>query len=684
MFCTSCFNDSSRTRSLNLRHLLALRRVALAIVFHAEASYATPSDNGRVLDNAIEVTVQADRSATTPGSRDPSIASATLTRARLAAPGLQAGDVLRTQPGVIITASGGLGASTTVCMRGGNPADTAVYLAGVRLNDDIGGAADLSMIPLWLIHHIEIYRGNAPLEADRMGPGGAIFFEPIRPTKAMGSVGYYAGSWGTSRGWAYRGGRHGAVSYLVGLSADRASNRYPFVDDRGMLLSPGERPTELRRNADERTMDAWAIARIELGNGFVLDWLSNALQREQGVPRLALLQSRAARQATTRTLASLSLKGPVDAARNATFETRLSVLTSRMSYDDPLRELGLYTPKLTIDDRRVEQEIAIRFDPSESFRLRPAVNWSYETIDRNPNDIPLAYASRLRGRFASNVEVEVNPYVTLRGLANVECHQTGVNSNGYCAQYQPTGRVGGELHFDAFTILASAGRYLRVPTLGELYGVSGTVHGNPALEPESGKTLDLGLRAAANPGRVLRKIYLDAFGYERWADELIAYARTGQGYVRPYNVQAARVRGLEILLGGRVTQFIGLEVTGTLMDPRDASRGRLVQNAILPYRSRLIVAPRARFDWMRKSATGVSGAGAQLTAFYQSSRFADPAGLAIIDEQLTIDLETHLEWFDGLLTVRGRVADLFDVKRTDLVGYPLPGRSIYLGLEAQY
>ena len=60
-------------------------------------------------------------------------------------------------------------------------AETPVYLAGVRINDDVAGAADLSTLPLWLIDRVEIYRGNAPLEADRFGIGGAIFFEPLRP-----------------------------------------------------------------------------------------------------------------------------------------------------------------------------------------------------------------------------------------------------------------------------------------------------------------------------------------------------------------------------------------------------------------------------------------------------------------------------------------------------------------------
>lgn len=670
-------NETARTRSLTQRRASAVFCCAATVAGVTAELHAAPPDAN------IEVTVKGDRSETAPGGRDPSIASSVVTHARLSAPGLQAQDVLRTQPGVFVIESGGFGSASTACIRGANAADAPVYLAGVRLNDDVGGTADLSMIPLWLIHRIEIYRGNAPLEADRMGPGGAIFFEPKRPTKTTGGVGYYGGSWGTSRGWAYRGAKQGALSYLVGLSADRASNRYPFVNDQGMLLAPGERYTELRRNADERTLDAWALARAELGNGFVLDWVSNATQREQGVPRLALLQSLAARQTTSRYLVSLALKGPLDHARTSTVEARMSMHHGRSAYDDPLRELALYTPRLAIDDRRIEQELAARFELSDRVRLRPAVDWAYETIGREPNDIPLARAKRQYVRLAGNAEFDVSDYVTLRGLANAECHHTGAKAGGYCDELLPTGRLGGELRLGMASIFASVGRYLRVPALGELYGVSGTVHGNRDLEPEKGRTLDLGIRVAAYPGRVIRKLYLDAFVYARWADALIAYKPVGP-YVRPYNVPSARVQGLEILLGSRVTDLVCLEITSTLMDPRDVSKRRQTINDLLPYRSRLLLAPRVRLDWERPRANGISGAGAQLSALYQSSRFADPAGLGIIDEQLTFDFETYVAWFNGLLTMRGRVADLLDAKRTDLVGYPLPGRSVYVGLEARY
>jgi iron complex outermembrane receptor protein len=73
-----------------------------------------------------------------------------------------------------------------------------------------------------------------------------------------------------------------------------------------------------------------------------------------------------------------------------------------------------------------------------------------------------------------------------------------------------------------------------------------------------------------------------------------------------------------------------------------------------------------------------------VSALYQSSRYVDPAGLGVIAQQTSVDVEVDATWFDGLLTARFRVADLFDATRTDIIGYPLPGRSAYFGLEASW
>ncbi len=681
--------DSSRSlawgctpRPACLAGFVAWATSCLAARAAADDPPATPAP--AVVPLVEEIRVRGDPIRDPVGPKDRAVAGSLVSRDRLVGPGLEAQDVLRTQPGVAVTESGGFGAPATAAIRGATAEDTPVYLAGVRLNDDVGGTADLALVPLWFIDHVEVYRGNAPLEADRLGPGGAIFFEPRQPTKETGGLGYYGGSWGASKGWAYEGARSGSVGVLVGVSADHATNRYPFVDDHGTLFEPGNATTATRENADETTLEGWSLAHVELGGGTTLELLANATTREQGVPSLALVPTRKAREQAERGLVGVALRAPVGRDGRAMLDARTSVLVGSTAYSDPLLELALYTRELRIVGRRVEQTIGGAVDLTDALRIRPVATVAHEGIERDPDDIPIGRARREFARVAVGAEEQAPDGLTIHALGSVECHHTAANPDEVCDVLAPTGRVGAEVGTRRLHWLANVGRYVRVPTLGEVYGASGTVRGNPALAPETGATADFGVRAQSRSGTVIYGAYVDAFVFARWASGLIAYERTGQGFVTPYNVGAARVLGAELLTGVALTQILRIEVAATALDPRDTSRDRTTVNDILPFRSRFIAAPRLRADWKRTSRDGVSGVGGEVRALYQSSRYVDPAGLGVVGQQATVDVEGDVAFFDGLLTARVRVADLFDAARSDIIGYPLPGRSLYGGLESSW
>jgi iron complex outermembrane receptor protein len=377
---------------------------------------------------------------------------------------------------------------------------------------------------------------------------------------------------------------------------------------------------------------------------------------------------------------------PLDAAERYVLLSRTSFLNGRAEYDDPVYELNLRTSNLTVSGKRVEQTLDATLDVSDSVRLHPAVNLAEERIEREPDDIPLGRTHREYVRTAVGATYSPLAWVTLSALAAGECHHTGVEKGSSCDSLEPTGRAGFEIGSERLRVLANFGRYVRVPTLGEMYGVSGALHGNPDLTAETSQSVDIGVRAKTGKGPLWQGAYVDAFAFRRWAEGLIAYRRAGQGFMVPYNVGQVQISGVEILTGLKLNRIVQTEVSTTLLDPRDTTPGRTESNNVLPYRSRLIVAPRVRADWTRPSSTrnGVSGLGAEVRLLYQSSRFADPGGLGVIEQQTTVDIESHLSFFRGLLTLRGRVSDLFDSKRTDYIGYPLPGRSVYFGLEATW
>ena len=101
-------------------------------------------------------------------------------------------------------------------------------------------------------------------------------------------------------------------------------------------------------------------------------------------------------------------------------------------------------------------------------------------------------------------------------------------------------------------VLANVGRYVRVPTLGELYGSSPLVQGSPGLGVERGWTADAGLRATLPLSERVGRLSLESFAFVRTASDLVRFRRTGLSSATPYNVAASRILGLEAALAGEL------------------------------------------------------------------------------------------------------------------------------------
>jgi len=77
----------------------------------------------------------------------------------------------------------------------------------------------------------------------------------------------------------------------------------------------------------------------------------------------------------------------------------------------------------------------------------------------------------------------------------------------------------------------------------------------------------------------------------------------------------------------------------------------------------------------------VKRTGVDARVSYRGSRLADPAGLIVLPASTELDLGATL-LFEGDLTVRGAIDDVFDAHHFDFIGYPVPGRSFHLSVEA--
>jgi iron complex outermembrane receptor protein len=652
-----------------------MRRSGLSFVLFIHLFVA---GSARAAPPTDEVSVRGE--ALAPPSRDRSVAGSVVREDRLSAPGLEAADVLRAEPGVQVSESGGAGAPAAASVRGATAAQTPVYLGGVRLNDDVGGAADLSLVPLWLVARVEVYRGNAPVEADRAGIGGAIFFEPVRPERAGRAAGGMLGSFGARSAWAYAGAGDGRSAAAIGARVDAATNDYAYVDDEGTRFEPQSARVLRRTNADVATYDVWALDTVKLADGGPrVDVLFNGVERVQGLPGLGLLPTRSARATTSRELGAVSARLPCDAC---TLTVTTSALLARSTIDDPLRELGLGAARTTTEGARVEQAVVTRFAPVARVSVHPALRAAFERLAVSSAAGDALHARRLTSSGGALVEWAATDRLTARAVAGVECDGTassGFGEGGVCGDLTPSARAGAQWDpADGVTLLAGAGRYGRVPTLGERFGTSAAVRGNPALVPESGVTVDIGARVSWGT------LALDVFAFARAAKDLVAYERSSAGYVLPYNVGSAAVRGVEALARWTPVALLDVDLAATALDARDTSAARTTVNDVLPFHSRLVLVPRATLKMGAVRALLVDAARVRVSYVYQSSRYADAAGLVVIPEQGSLDVEVEAELARRRLALRARLSDALDQTRFDLVGFPLPGRAAYAAMEVRW
>jgi iron complex outermembrane receptor protein len=457
---------------------------------------------------------------------------------------------------------------------------------------------------------------------------------------------------------------------------ERADNDYTYRDDRG-TLSPDDDRTARRDNADFRARDAWAVGRTTLSRGATVVTVLNAFEREQGLTGLSLVPARAARARTGRVLAGVTARVPC--ARDCRLELATSGIVARSRINDPFRELSLGATEVASRGTRIAQDVGVRWQAMHTLRLSARVGQEREHLRQWRRQAGSLRTHRDVSRASAHGAWDALDALTVSAVTALERHATTGPSEP-AERVEPSARLGAELRMTPqLSLLASGSRGARVPTLGELYGVSAVVFGNPALKPEHAWSVDLGARAHARP---LRRVALsgELFGFSRWSSDQIVFRRSGVGAVRPFNVATSRTLGLEAAAAADGWSHVLVTASATLLDPRDTTESRQEVNDLLPFQPRLSSSARLELyatrplDALDRVALGAS-------SHYRASTVADPAGLIIVPEQHQLDTDLSFWFWQRALALRAAVENVLDARRTDTVGLPLAGRSFYASAE---
>jgi vitamin B12 transporter len=669
-----------RGRSTRFRGATLLGCLAL---FEAAPGSAAESDSAR-----DEVVVEGQG----PEARDPTAATTVIQGAHLHEPSPTAAEVVEQAPGVQVTRTGTVASLSTLSVRGSDASQVAVFFGGIRIQDELTGVSDLSRIPVWAVERVEVVRGTTPLDAPGRALAGAVFFEPRVTERPAALVGTSVGSYGTVSGYGLfsvaspppqnADARAVRVHTSLSLRLDQGDGNFVYRDDGETAFDPSDDQRRVRQNSDYRGFDMLGLSRLSGGSvtrPWKVDLLLGALHRNQGVSSLSATPALFARLTSTREL--LGVVFDQHFSPRLSLKAKASVTRQLDDFLDPRGELGFGVPELEASSLRTTGSLNVRTRPVSSLGFGLSLHGEFARLVRYSAAPDLANGQE--GILSARADAAWNT-TGFDTIAFVEALCVGATGQAEGKETRtedcaPEARLGSSVELvPGLSLKANVGYGVRAPTLGERFGMTATTRGRPGLKFEKGPGGDLGLvlQKAGRAGR----LSLELFGFARAAQDLIVFERSSLGYVRPQNIGSGRFLGVETALRAQAPRFVRFDAAFTAQDPRNTSSDRVEGNTLLPYRSQLLGHAELEL-YLEPLKSWITRVGSFLSLNYRSGRVLDPAGLLVLPEQATWDVGARYEFFEGRLRAQAQVQNLFDAARFDLLGYPLPGRTVELGLE---
>ena len=625
-------------------------------------------------------------------------------------------DALGATVGVDSRSLGGLGAFASVTVRGNAPGHTQVSIDGVPLSRLGSVTADLGRYELDSFDRVELYRGAVPVTLGGAGVGGALDLQSRVGRAATGE------RWHLTVGGGSFGARAGRLRFGDGDPSSRAmaaevgyagaTGDYDFFDDGGTLLSPADDRTSTRINNGYDQLDAVVrAAGTSTGGG----WRGGvrALARRQGVPGAGWDQARSTRLDTAggtvdgaidrdepggvtgaavrasayATLEVQAFRDPDDEIGTASQDRRYLTLGGGGQVAGTLRRgrhRGTAAVELRADHYRDRDDAAMRFATAGN-RLGAALALA--------DDVTLA-DGRLSLEPALRLEV-------LRTVPLEDAATGGAPAAPTRDEVLASPRLAARhLVTSDLALKASVGRYARVPTALELFGDRGFLVGRPDLRTERGWSGDLGAvyAPAAALGPVDR-IYVELAGFVARPVDVIALVTTGGLVTRPVNLDGADLRGVELAATARLARAVTLSGNYTFLDATQRSTQPSLDGAALPGRPRHAAA--VRLDAARRVRGHLLDLFGDVS--YSAGAFVDEANLQAVPARTLVGAGAKAEvtcWLSLGLEVKNLLdarvehveldppprPDLESAPRalSDLVGFPLPGRSLYVRADLRW
>lgn len=607
-------------------------------------------------------------------------------------------DLLTESVGVQVRRFGGLGAFSTVSIRGSTPNQVDIFLDSVRLNQANAGLVDLGDLSLDNIERIEIYRGFAPLQLGAGSIGGAINLVTRRVTgqpQNRASLSY--GSFDTRKASLYRSQSFPShkMGYLALFNYTESDGDFKFFDDNGTRFNARDDEITTRTNNDFRSFNVSAKGEMSLA-GWALTLTDDVFTKDQGINGLSNLQSEA-RLGVDRNVITLHAQrqGFPHAATDLSFQ--LAHTWQHEAFEDPKGSIsggpededstsqiwsaqGLLN--LYLDDWHQIAGLMLegRYETFRTLNKLPEIRGL--PVDRGPlqrranlilamQDEILLFDEHLALRPLLRYQYVSSRFGDQPSFSSITLN---VPDKNQAHLFSPS--LGIKVSLTSyFDIKANAGRFQRIPTLLELFGDRGTTIGNPKLGTESSVNWDVGGVLELPGYGVIDRIFLEYAYFGSQADDLIIFVQNSQATARAENIGAAEIRGHEVSWSVSALAHFRFYGNYTFQNPKDASDTFSRDNQ-LPGRPR---------HELHQGVEGFAGLGKfSYELDYISQNFLDRANLRPVNHRLLHNIRLMLTPLGKRLKLTFEAKNLTDNQVGDFRGFPLPGRSFFGTVEGRF
>ena len=479
--------------------------------------------------------------------------------------------------------------------------------------------------------------------------------------------------------------RRGALAALLHAGYQGSNGDFRFDDDNGTPFNAADDSVSARRNNRLDAANALALLSWSRG-GFKAAARQHLLHRASGTPGLGAAPALNPRATSERALTQVELED-----RGAGLAPRLALRAAlgrdHSRFSDTEGELGL--GRHDSEQRFASEQLSIEAEGPNLPRwvlLEAAGSARAERADMTDraDGLPEPPRSRRASRGAM-AGVRLRPLGELlmlraaRRWDRIEDHLRVVQFGGAIrasdvSRVQNSPQLGATLRpVRGFELRANWADASRPPDFTELFGNQGSVLGNPTLREERSENWDAGGRVEARREGSALMASAEYAHFVSHARDLILYVRNSQSSVKAQNVSSARIEGDELSLRLATPWRVDASAGVTWEDARDTGTFAAWRGKRLPQR------PARQLEARLDAALGAFRAAADLqllegNALDRYNRYLEASRTLV---------GASLSWARARsplrLTLEG--TNLGDRRVSDIGGFPLPGRSLWIACE---